>query len=312
MRRRDVLTLIGTAVLVPPQAGIAQTTPRIHRVGVLIAAAPLTDAHPFGAALINALTQHGYTRGHNLAIEYRGANGRIENLTGLVEELSRSKIDVILAIGYPAALALKTATNLPVVAFGTGDPVGTGLVDSLARPGGHITGISDMSAELSPKRLQILKELMPELRRVAMLWNASDPGMTLRYRTSEAAARTLGITVEPHGVRAPADFDPTFATMIASKPDAIVVVNDGLTMGQRRNVFDLANANQLPALYEENEMAVRDGGLMSYGPDLVESFDRIAALIDRILKGAKPAELPFEQPCRTCLWPWFPDRSRFD
>jgi ABC-type uncharacterized transport system substrate-binding protein len=182
-----------------------------------------------------------------------------------------------------------------VVAFAAGDPVGTGLVDSLARPGGNLTGISDVSAEVTPKRLELLKQLAPSLHRVAMLWNADDLGMTLRYRASEAAARTLGISVQPLGVREPADFEQAFGEMNRDMPDAILMVSDSLSTLNRKLVLEFAAAHRVPAIYEFDSL-VRDGGLMSYGPDVAESFDRVAALVDRILKGANPAELPFEQP----------------
>jgi putative ABC transport system substrate-binding protein len=181
------------------------------------------------------------------------------------------------------------------VSFTTGDPVGTGLVDSLARPGGHITGISDVSAEMTPKRLELLKEIAPALRRVAVLWNAADPGMTLRYHAAEAGAKTMGISVQPLGVREPADFDKAFEAMNSDMPDAILMVHDALTSLNRKRVLEFAATHRLPAIYEDG-LYVRDGGLMSYGPDLNESLARVAALVDHILKGARPAELPFEQP----------------
>jgi putative ABC transport system substrate-binding protein len=175
------------------------------------------------------------------------------------------------------------------------DPVGTGLVESLARPGGNLTGISDVSAEVTPKRMELLKEVAPQLRRVAMLWNANDLGMTLRYRASEAVAQALGISVQPLSVREPNDFDQAFEAMIRDPPDAILMVTDSLTILNRKRVFEFAAAHRLPAIYEF-DFLVRDGGLMSYGPDQLETFERVAALVDHILKGAKPAELPFEQP----------------
>jgi putative tryptophan/tyrosine transport system substrate-binding protein len=168
-------------------------------------------------------------------------------------------------------------------------------VDSLARPGGNITGISDVSTEVTPKRLQLLKEVVPGLRRVAMLWNAGDLGMTLRYRAAEAGAKAMGLSIQPLGVREPNDFEQAFATMNSDMPDAILMVADALTTLNRKRVFEFAASHRLPAIYE-NDLHVRDGGLMSYGPDLNESLARVAALVDRVLKGAKPAELPFEQP----------------
>jgi putative tryptophan/tyrosine transport system substrate-binding protein len=226
-------------------------------------------------------------QGCNMVFERRGAEGRVEHLPRLLDELVASKEDVILALGYPAALAAKNGTSLPVVVVFVGDPVATGLVDNLARPGGRLT----------TKRVQLLKEMAPGMRRVAMLWNAGDPGMTLRYRVSEAAAQALGIKVEALGVRSVEDFEPALSAMRQSMPDAIFVVDDRLTGGNRGRIFEFAAANRLPAMYELDAL-VRAGGLMSCGPDLDESMARAGSLIDRILKGAKPQDLPFEQPTR--------------
>ncbi len=295
MRRREFVTLLGVAVAWP-RASVAQTTSKSARVGLLSAGAPIADNSSQGAALIRGLIQHGYQLGRNLAFERRGAEGHIDRLPRLVGELVASKVGVIVTFGYPPAVAAKQATTLPVVVVAV-DPVGTGLVESLARPGGNLTGISDVSAEVTPKRMALLKEVAPQLRRVAMLWNANDLGMTLRYRASEAAAEALGISVQPLGVREPNDFDQAFGTMTRDMPDAILMVTDSLTILNRKRVFEFAAAHRLPAIYEF-DFLVRDGGLMSYGPDQVETFERVAALVDHILKGANPAELPFEQPTR--------------
>jgi putative tryptophan/tyrosine transport system substrate-binding protein len=260
-------------------------------VGLFNPGVPVADGSMYGAPLIRGLEKHGYSLGHNMVFERRGAEGRVEHLPRLLDELVASKVDVILALGYPAALTAKNGTSLPVVVVSVGDPVASGLVDNLARPGGRLTGISDLAAELAPKRLQLLKEMAPGMRRVAMLWNASDPGMTLRYRVSEAAAQALGIKVEALGVRSVEDFEPALSAMRQNMPDAIFVVDDRLTGGNRGRIFEFAAANRLPAI-------VRAGGLMSYGPDLDESMARAGSLIDRILKGAKPQDLPFEQPTR--------------
>jgi len=294
MRRREFITLLGAAV-VWPRTVTAQSRSKVYRVGSLNTAAPVADNSPFGAAFIRGLAQHGYALDKNLTFERRGAEMQMDRLPRLVNELVTSKVDVIVAFGYPSALAAKQGTTLPVVSFTTGDPVGTGLVDSLARPGGNITGISDVSAEITPKRLELLKEMAPGLHRVAMLWNAADLGMTLRYRAAEAGAKAMGITVQPLGVREPDDFDRAFAAMNSDMPDAILMVSDALTSLNRKRVFEFAAAHRLPAIYE-NDLYVRDGGLMSYGPDLNEGLARVAALVDRILKGTKPADLPFEQP----------------
>jgi putative ABC transport system substrate-binding protein len=294
MRRREAIALIGGAAVAFPRAATAQIA-NIYRVGLLSSGPPLADNSPFGAPLVRALAQHSYVLGRNLAIERRGAEGHVERLPQLVADLATSKVDVIVAAGYPPALAAKQGTTLPVVAVFAGDPIGTGLVDSLARPGGNLTGISDVSAEVTPKRLELLKQIAPNLRRVAVLWNADDLGMTLRYRASEAGAQAVGVTVQPLGVREPNDFDQAFGAMNRDMPDAILMVADPLTTLNRKRVFEFAAVNRLPAIYELS-LFVRDGGLMSYGPDLDESFGRVAALVDRILKGATPAALPFEQP----------------
>jgi len=201
-----------------------------------------------------------------------------------------------VALGYRAAFTAKTRTTLPVVVSDTGDPVSTGLVDNLARPSGHLTGVSDMTIELSPKRLQLLKELVPTLRRVAIIWNTADAGMVVRYQMSEAAARKLGMAIEPFGVREPDDIERAFEAMARDKPDALLVIAEYLTIANRRRIFDFAAVNRLPVLFDELRFLLDDGGLMFYGADTDETMDRVAALIDRILKGAKPHDLPFEQP----------------
>jgi putative ABC transport system substrate-binding protein len=295
MRRRDFITLVGGAAVIWPRRAHAQTPAKVYRVGLLSSGAPIDDNSPFGAPLIRGLAHRGYALDRNLAFERRAAEGRVDRLPQLTAELVASKVDVIVTFGYPATLVAKQASALPVVAFGAGDPVGTGLVDSLARPGGNLTGISDVSAEVTPKRLELLKQFAPSLRRVAMLWNADDLGMTLRYRASEAGAQALGVSVQPLGVREPDDFDQAFRAMNRDMPDAILLVADPLTTLNRKRVIEFAAAHRLPAIYEF-DFIVRDGGLMSYGPDRDESLDRVGALVDRILKGAKSAELPFERP----------------
>ena len=175
--------------------------------------------------------------------------------------------------------------------------VATGLVTSLARPGGNITGISDDAAMLTTKRMGLLKEIKPDLRRVAMLWNKTDHGMSMRYQASADGAKALGLIVQPLGVGEPDDFKEAFAAMDREPPDAILMVSDALTALNRKRVYEYATARRLPAIYESDNY-VRDGGLMSYGADAIESYTRAASLIDRIFKGAKPADLPFEQPTR--------------
>src|SRR5262249_8294181 len=296
MRRRQVLTLLGCVAIASPPPALAQSASRTYRVGLFNRGAPVTDASPYGAALIRGLEKRGYVLGRNLEFERRGAGGRFDLLPGLLDELVASKVDVIVALGYPAALTAKTRATLPVVVFSTGDPVGTGLVDNLARPSAHVTGISDMTVELSPKRLQLLKELVPTLRRVGIIWNTADAGMVLRYQSSDAAARILGIAIQPFGVREPEDIDRAFEAMARERPDAVLVVAYALTIVNRRRIYGFAAVNRLPVLYDENRFLLHDGGLMFYGPDDDDTMDRVAALVDRILKGSRPQDLPFEQP----------------
>jgi putative ABC transport system substrate-binding protein len=223
--------------------------------------------------------------------------GDATKLPSLLGELKARDVDAIVVVGYPAALAAKS-TGIPTVgANGLGDPVETRLIDSLAHPGGNITGISDVATTLTTKRLSLLKEMSPKLQKVAMLWNKDDLGMTLRYEASAKVAQAIGITVQALGVREPDDFNEAFAVMNGDLPDAILMVADSLTVLNRKRVFEFAATKKLPAIYEY-DFLVRDGGLMSYGPDLTESFERAAALVDRIFKGARPADLPFEQPTR--------------
>ncbi|MBM3573428.1 MAG: ABC transporter substrate-binding protein [Alphaproteobacteria bacterium] len=297
MDRRNFIALLGGTGLGWSCAVRAQPSTRVYRIGVLNGAAALAANNPLLDALIRALAAHNYVHGRNLAFESRGSDGQPSRLPRLVAEILASKVDLIITFGYPPALAAKNGAPIPVIAINSGDPVATGLVESLARPGGNVTGISDVSAELTPKRMELLKEMVPALRRVAMLWNAADDGMSARYRASETGAKMLGIGVQPLGVREPADFEQAFAAMARERPDAIFMVADPLTTGNRKRVFDYAEANRLPAIYEFDHY-VHAGGLMSYAPDPEEVFGRVAALADRIFRGAKPADLPFEQPTR--------------
>ena len=296
MKRRDFIRCLGSLALTMGSSGPrAQTSSRMFRVGTLSPGIPMTES-VYGPALVRSLAQHGYIVGRNLIIETRAAGGHLERIPALIHDLIANKVDVMVVQGYPPALAAKQIGTLPTVVLGgTGDPVATGLIASLARPGGNITGISDVSAQLSPKRLELLKDLVPTLKQVAMLWNANDLGMTLRVRESEQAARALNLSVQALGVREPNDFAAAFAAMIDQVPDGILMVSDSLTLLNRRRVFEFSAAHRLPAIYEF-EFLVRDGGLMSYGPDQSGSAERGAALVDRILRGASPAELPFENP----------------
>jgi putative ABC transport system substrate-binding protein len=297
MKRRDFIALFGT-VVIAPGAAIAQTPGKVYRVALVSGAGIVPETALYAKLLLGGLAKLGYAPGQNLAFEApHGAAGQPVQLPRLMEELKAAKVDAIVVFGYPTAVAAKAAGLPTVVAFGVGDPVATGLVVNLARPEGNITGISDVATTLSTKRLSLLRELLPKLHRVAMLWNKDDLGMSLRYDASAKAAAEMGVEVEAVGVREPDDFNEAFAVMDREPPDAILMVSDSLTVLNRKRVFDYAALHRLPAIYEYDPL-VREGGLMSYGPDLRESFDRAASMVDRIFKGAKPGDLPFEQPTR--------------
>lgn len=295
IERRSLLAL--TALALIPGRVRAQQSGRVYRVGLLGPGPPFTDTNPRVIGLSRGFTQRGYMVGTNLVFETRAAQGKVKLLPQLVEELNASHVDIIITLSYPAALAAKEHSAVPVVVTSSGDPVATHLVASLARPGGNVTGISEVATELSAKRLQLLKEAVPALRKIAMLWNADDLGMTLRYKAADAAAKGLGVVVQPLGVREPDDFNDAFTAMDKDPPDGILMVTDVLTRLNRKRVFEYAAAHKLPAIFESADLA-REGGLMSYGPDGGEVLDRAAGLADRILKGAKPADLPLEEPTR--------------
>jgi ABC-type uncharacterized transport system substrate-binding protein len=293
--RRSVILALGSMPLLA--SGVfSQKAVKARRVGLLTSGAPLTDTSPIITGLTAGFSKRGYAVGSSLLFVRRAAEAHPERLPQLVDDL-KSESELMITNSYAAARIVKDRSNLPVVAITGADPVATGLIDSLARPGGNITGVGEIAAELSAKRLEVLKDTFPSLRKIAMLWNADDLGMTLRYRSSEAAARTLGLEIQPLGVREPEDFAAAFAKMVHERPDAILMVADALTVLNRKRVFEFAAQQKLPAIYEY-DFLVRDGGLMSYGPDMGEVYDRAANLADRILRGARPADLPFEQPTR--------------
>jgi putative tryptophan/tyrosine transport system substrate-binding protein len=258
------------------------------------------DAAP-PSALRQALHDLGYVEGRNVTYVARWAEARSERLAGLAGELVALSPDLLVTTGWKGAHALKEATStIPIVFVGAGDPVRGGLSKSMARPGGNATGISDQSAELSGKRLELLKQAVPAARRIAVLWNADDMAMTLRYREIEKAAQLLGVSVLPLGVREPEDFEQAFSAMTRELPDALLLVTDALTNLNRRRVLEFAGAHRVPAMYEY-AFLVRDGGLISYGPDLDDMYRRAAVYADRILKGAAPGDLAIEQPTRYYL-----------
>ena len=301
MQRREFIALLGGMALAAPGMARAEMPEKVFRLALVSPMGLMPAGSPNGKVLLGALNALGYKVGENLIFESPTAPpGKPVPPEKIIEQLKARKVDLIVAWGFPVVQAAKAAGIPTVVAFGVGDPVATGLVQNLAQPGGVVTGISDVATTLSTKRLGLLKELQPKLNRVAMLWNKDDLGMSLRYEASARAAQAIGADVEAVGVREPDDFNEAFAVMDKDTPDAILMVSDSLTMLNRERVFDYAAAHRLPAIYEFDSL-VREGGLMSYGADLKESFERVAAMVDRIFKGAKPGDLPFEQPTRYLL-----------
>ena len=297
MHRREFIALLGSAAMLAPRTAGAEAPNKMFRLAVVSPQGFMSQTSPNVVVLLGALKPLGYQLGQNLTFEGPTGPPVPVEPEKIIEQVQARNIDVIVAWGFPVVAAAKAAGIPTVVAFGVGDPVATGLVKSLAQPGGNLTGISDVATALSTKRLGLLKQLMPKLNRVAMLWNKDDLGMSLRYEASAKAAQEIGVDVEAVGVREPDDFNEAFTLMDREAPDAILMVSDSLTMLKRQRVFEYASAHRLPAIYEFDTL-VREGGLMSYGADLKESFERAASMVDRIFKGAKPGDLPFEQPTR--------------
>ncbi|HJU74891.1 MAG TPA: ABC transporter substrate-binding protein [Gemmatimonadaceae bacterium] len=283
----------------PPAA--AQSASKVFRVGHLAAPGRTPDGAP-PRALREALREFGYVEGRNVVYESRFAEGKFERLPDLAAELVRLKVDVIVAQGGKSTEAARRATTtIPIVmAPASGDAVAVGWIATLARPGANITGLSDESIELSSKRMELLKEAVPNAALIAILWNEADYGMTLRYREIEKAARALRVEVQAIGMRGPEDFATAFATMSRRRPDAMFLIADALTNINRKQFVDFAAANGIPAMYESS-LLVREGGLMSYGSNLDDEFREAARYIDRIFKGVKPADLPAVQPTRYSL-----------
>jgi putative ABC transport system substrate-binding protein len=297
------LATVALALLVVAAALAAEAQPaaKMWRIGFLSPGAQPPDALP-PTALREGLQELGYVDGKNVTFISRWAEAKSDRLPRLADEIVRSNVDLVVAVGGAPSGAAKAATStLPIVMVAAGDAVGIGLVASLARPGGNVTGITDVAATLSAKRLELLKETLPAASRIAILWNAGDRGMTLRYQEIERAANVLQVKVQALGVREPQDFEGAFAAMLRARPDALLLVADALTTLNRRKVLEFAATHHIPAIYELDAL-VRDGGLMSYGQKLEDTFRRAAFYVDRILKGIRPSDLPAEQPTRYYLF----------
>ena len=295
MNRRELITLLGGAAVAWPVGAGAQQAGKIRIIGIL-SAGSFNPTVLSVTVLPDALRALGWIEGKNIVFERRYAENRVERLPELAAELVRLNVDVIVGIGTLAPLAAKRATTtIPIVMTAAGDPLGSGLVASLARPGGNVTGMSLMAPDLGGKRLELLKELLPRLARVAVLWNAANPYAAIVFKETQAAGRTLGIEVQSLEVRSPNDFDGAFEAARKQRPNALITVEDPLTFNYQKRIADFAVANQLPSLHGLREFVVA-GGLMSYGANAADLFRRAASYVDKILKGAKPADLPVQQP----------------
>ena len=303
-RELEAGMLLGTfavalLLLAAPLGVEAQQTEKVHRIGYLSGGSPSSARTSLLVeAFRDGLRELGYVEGRNIAIEWRFSEGRGEQFPTLANELSQLQVEVIVATGGPATRAAKQATStIPIVMAFSGDPVGTGLIASIARPGGNLTGLSFMSPELSAKRLELLRVGFPKIARVAALWNPDDPVYALELQRTEDAARRFGIILQPIEVRGVEDFEAAFASIARHRADALIVFAHTLTIVNQRALVELANRDRLPTMYGLREF-VTGGGLIAYGPSLSALYRRAAFYVDKIFKGAKPADLPVEQPTK--------------
>jgi len=300
MERRAFIGFVSGAFLTAIGTCQAQQSGKLRWVGYLAnGVRPSDGAVP--AALRNELSALGFAEGRDIGYETRWAGGRNARLWELAQELVSSNVDLMIAFGGPAAEAAKQASSTtPIIAMNAGDMVETGLVGTLARPGGNVTGVNDPAAVLSGKRLEILKELVPTAAKVAVIWNADNLAMTLRYREIERAAKGMHLSVEPFGVREPEDFGTALLSMARDRPDALMMPTDALTNLNRQKVLEFVSAQRIPAIYEF-DYVVQAGGLVSYGSDQGDILRMAADYVAKVLKGAKPSDLPVEQPNRYYL-----------
>jgi putative ABC transport system substrate-binding protein len=291
MRRREFLSILGGAAAAWPLAARAQQR---FRIGLLNTGADTFFVGPF----MGRLGELGYLEGKNIVIERKFAEGNAERLKEFAADLVRQHVDVIVTIGTPAGFAAKQATStIPIVFGAMSDPVGVGLVTSLARPGGNATGNLLMAPELSAKRLDILRTPAPGISRFAILWDSSNPGMAERVRETKIAADQSHVLLHTVGPRNLGELEAAFAELLSQRPDALLVTTEAFTRQHLARILDFANRNKIPAMFEESSY-VEAGGLMSYGPDYQEVFRTAAVFVSKIFKGAKPADLPIEQPTK--------------
>ena len=299
LTRFAVLTTLALAVLAGPLAAGAQVG-KVPRIGVLLYAAGPTpgQSNPLLDAFRDGLRDLGYVEGRNVILEYRWAGGSNQRAAELAADLVRLNVAVIMSTGTPATQVARAATSaIPIVMTAVGDPVGSGIVASLAGPGGNVTGLSLLDTDLDGKRIELLKEAVPGLTRIAMLWSPNDPGMTLAFGRVEVASHTLRLALQSLAVQGPDAFPEALHAAGTGRAEALIVTAQPFTIRHQMQILDIATKLRLPAMYTDRRF-VDAGGLMAYGPSLVDVYRRAATYVDRILKGAKPADLPVEQPTK--------------
>ena len=290
----SALVFLGT-----PLASVAQPPAKTYRIGYLgTTPTPTASTAALWDAFVQGLREHGYVVGQNLAIERRYSEGKAERFPELAAELVRLKVDLIVAPGTPHARgALQATKTLPIVVVFAGDLVATGLIRSLARPGGNLTGLTQQATDLAAKELQLLKEVAPGTTRIAVIWNPSNPAHPLSFSQLESGARSLQVELQSLEARSPEDLDAALAALARRPPAGLIVYDDQITFVARRQIVAIAAQSRIPAIYGAR-FYVDEGGLMSYSADLADLFRRAATYIDKILKGAQPADLPVEQPTK--------------
>jgi putative ABC transport system substrate-binding protein len=298
--RRKLVIALGASALAAPLVSFAQQQGKVWRVGFLGSRSRSTASspNPIYDAFVQGMRELGYVENKNLAIEWRFADGKNERLAGLAAELVQLKVDVIVAAGVPPTSAAQKATStIPIVMGNSIDPVGSGFVASLARPGGNITGLSSLIVDLSPKHFEMLRSMVPKLSRVAILVNPANSGHATILKSVQTAAQKSSVKLLPVQARNPQEIESAFSTMTRENAEAVIVANDGVFTQQQRQIAKLAAKHRLPSVTLRREY-VEAGGLMSYGPSFVEQYRRAATHVDKIFKGAKPGDLPVEQPTK--------------
>jgi len=296
MSGKIFLWLLATLSLTTVSHAHAQQPKKVFHIGFLSSGA--SSASENIEVIRQRLRELGYVEGKNIAFEYRGAEGKIDRLPDLAAELVRLKVDVIVTLSTPAAVAAKNATTtIPIVMTSLSDPVATGLVASLARPGGNITGVTIMNAETAGKRLQLLKETAPKVSRVAVLWNSDNPGAAVVFKQTQAAAQDLGLQLQSQDMQSINDLEGAFKAVTRGAANALVLLASNPIGTRLRKIADFAIKNRLPSIHDRSDF-VEAGGLMSYGTQLPDMSRRAASYVDKILKGSKPADLPVEQPMK--------------